>query len=77
MPVNVVDPNPSAVPKVESPTIRTVTGLGVSRVVVSPRCSLPVLAAPRLITTSSSAAGERPCARRYGLSDGLLIQFAA
>src|SRR5882757_2284088 len=75
--VNVPVPRPSAVPKVAIPTMCTRTGAGVSNVVVSPRCSLPALAAPRLITTSSSARGACPSTMRYGFSDGTLTQFAA
>ena len=57
-------PNPSAVPKVTRPTMTTRTGRGVSSVVISPRRRWPVLAAPRLITTSFPARGARPATSR-------------
>jgi hypothetical protein len=42
----------------------TFTGVGMSTVAVSPTCSLPAVAAPRLITTSSGEAGALPAASR-------------
>src|SRR5436309_7985618 len=59
------------------PTMRTVTGWGTSTVVVCPRRRLPSLAAPWLMTTSSSAAGARPETRWYGLRAGSLTQLLA
>jgi hypothetical protein len=58
-PVKVDGPNPSAVPKVAMPTMRTVTGRGVSSVVVAPRLRCPSCAASRLMTASSSAVAGR------------------
>src|SRR5262245_3644123 len=75
--VNVTPPRPSWSPKVEMPTMVTSTGSGVSTVVRSPMCRSPLSAAPRLITTSSSASGARPSARRYGLSCSSAVQLPA
>ena len=77
IPVNVPGPKPSAVPKVVMPTTCTRSGCGVSSVVVMPSARWPVLAAPRLMTTSSSARGACPATSRYGFSAGSPTQFAA
>ncbi len=77
MPVKVTWAMPSSPPKVARPTIVTLTGSGVRRVVVSPIFRWPLSAAPRLMTTSPVLAGVRPCASRYGLSSGSVIQLPA
>ena len=77
IPVNVPGPKPSAVPKVVMPTMCTRSGCGVSSVVVMPSARWPVVAAPRLMTTSSSARGACPWTSRYGFSAGSPTQFAA
>lgn len=60
IPVKVDCAMPLSPPKVARPTIFTLTGSGVRRVVVSPILSLPVSAAPSLRTTSPGARGARP-----------------
>ena len=62
--VKVTPPSPSSSPNVEMPTMVTSTGSGVSRVVRSPIARSPSSAARRLTTTSSSASGARPSAKR-------------
>ena len=68
---------PSSPPKVARPTIVTLTGSGVRRVVVSPIFRSPFSAAPRLTTTSPDLDGARPSASWYELSFGSSIQLPA